>query len=103
MNFSRKQIATQLKAVLHETYKNNHDTSGAYKFTMEEVGKRQLKNRCFAYLMLLPNYVETGMKQFNDSLKSNMTDTIAALAGLANIESAFAPKKPGSVLYDMET
>jgi aminopeptidase N len=54
---------------------------------MEDVGKRQLKNRCLLYLMLLPEFVDLGKKQFDAALKSNMTDTQPALFGLTNADT----------------
>lgn len=59
---------------------------------MEEVGKRYLKNLCLSYLMELndksihENFV---MQQFNQALLQNMTDTVAALRCLVNVENSY--------------
>ena len=80
-------LALQLKDVFLNLYKKLHVT-GPYQFTMTDIGNRQLKNMCLSYLMLLNDekiQKEIGMNQFTQSLKSNMTDTIAALRSLTNI------------------
>ena len=63
-----------------------------YKFDIEEIGKRQLKNRCLQYLMLLPKYEEYGLQQFEASLKTNMSDLQPALVALANLDSPHSEK-----------
>jgi len=58
---------------------------------MEEVGKRCLKNLCLSYLMTLDDkhiHEEFGMRQFKNALSNNMTDTIAALRCLSNVENS---------------
>ncbi|RDI48804.1 aminopeptidase N [Aquicella lusitana] len=90
--FILAQTAYQLHALLLETYHQYHDPAGEYRFNMEAVGKRQLKNLCLSYLMHLPQYDELGMQQFEASLKSNMTDTLAALTALSNIDSPLRTK-----------
>lgn len=84
--FAMTEIAKHLRLLLLETYQTNHDVSGTYQFSMEAVGKRQLKNRCLAYLMRLPETTELGMQQFEVALKINMTDTQAALVALNDID-----------------
>jgi aminopeptidase N len=81
------EMANQLQAILLETYRQNHDASGVYHFSAKDIGKRQLKNRCLLYLMLLPQYHELGLQQFQASLTSNMTDCQPALTALANTKS----------------
>jgi len=82
------QIATQLEKTFLDIYHRYHST-GEYVFGVEEIGKRQLKNRCLSYLLLLPRYAEMGMQQFKNALQANMTDTQVALQGLANLDSPF--------------
>jgi len=90
--FILREMATQLQPLFLETYHANHDATGKYRFNMEEVSKRQLKNKCLSYLMLLPQYAEMGWKQFETSLKTNMTDTQAALTSLVNMDSPLREK-----------
>jgi len=86
--FVLQQIATQLKNVFEKIYLQlNHDK--LYEFTMEEAGKRYLKNLCLSYLMTLPAteiHENIGMQQFRAALAFNMTDTMAALKALVNVE-----------------
>lgn len=80
-------IAMQLKDEFIKLYKQNNNTN-RYKFNMKEIGMRQLKNLCLSYLMLLDDasiQKDICLEQFNRSLKSNMTDTMAALRALSNI------------------
>ncbi|MCW5583712.1 MAG: aminopeptidase N, partial [Gammaproteobacteria bacterium] len=86
------EIAKQLQKLFLETYYQNHDSSETYQFNIQAIGKRQLKNRCLTYLMLLPEYADVGMQQFESSLEKNMTDTQSALVGLANIDSPLREK-----------
>jgi aminopeptidase N len=83
------EIATRNKELLLQTYNANDDSDKPYEFTMEAVGRRRLKNLCLFYLMLLPDaklHKELGLQQFHASLTTNMTDTIATLRCLVNIE-----------------
>lgn len=85
-------IAQQLQSLFLDLYQRYHDTSGIYHFSMEHVGRRQLKNRSLTYLMLLPQYTDLGMQQFETSIKCNMTDTQTALTALTNIDSPLRTK-----------
>ncbi len=84
--FALKEIVKRLQIVLLDVYHANHHTA-ATQFNIDEIGKRQLKNRALIYLMLLPDYIELGMKQFENSVKSNMTDAQAALSRLVDCPS----------------
>ncbi|TAK76000.1 MAG: aminopeptidase N [Gammaproteobacteria bacterium] len=84
--FVLTEVAKSLHLLFHEVYRQHHDSS-PYQFNMQEVGKRQLKNRCLGYFMRLPQYAHIGMQQFEASLTSNMTDTSAALIALSNQDS----------------
>lgn len=88
--FVLQQVATKLKTTFSEIYQQLN-TRQDYEFNMEEVGKRFLKNCCLSYLMRLPDptiHKNVGMQQFTKSLTSNMTDTMAALRALTNVECA---------------
>lgn len=83
-------LAEYLKYDFIEIYQQNHDAASQYQFTMQALGQRQLKNVCLAYLMVLPDaatHEKLGMCQFKQELPHNMTDTIAALRSLTNIDS----------------
>lgn len=84
--FIIEEIAKQLKSLFINIYQKNH-INGPYEFNMQEMGKRQVKNLCLNYLMVLndEDIIENfGLKQFNQTLNKNMTDTIAALKALTN-------------------
>jgi aminopeptidase N len=85
--FVLKGIASELKEEFKELYRKNHTTETTTQFNMEEVGRRRLKNLCLTYLMYLGDadiYEHFAMRQFKEALTQNMTDTLAALHGLAN-------------------
>ncbi len=80
------ELAEHLQDLFLQVYRDCH-VVGPYEFNMEAVGRRQLKNRCLSYLMVLPAFAELGMQQFEASLTTNMTETLGALAGLANLDT----------------
>lgn len=90
--FTLGQIAKEMASLFLSIYQQNHEVSADYQFSMEEVGKRQLKNRCLTYLLLLPQYIDLGMEQFEMALSKNMTDTQAALMSLNNLDSPVREK-----------
>ena len=90
--FVLNELATQMEPVLTSIYQRCQEASGKYEFTIKEVGRRQLKNRVLSYLARLPSGVELAMNQFEQSYQTNMTDTAAALACLANSESSLRVK-----------
>ena len=51
--FVLTEIAKALKPILIEQYLQNNDLNKAYEFSIEDVGKRHLTNRCLSYLALL--------------------------------------------------
>jgi aminopeptidase N len=79
------EMAEKLHDAFFKLYQTNQSTSIA--FNIEDIGKRQLKNTSLSFLMRLPQYLELGVKQFDASLKSNMTDTLSALYALSNIDN----------------
>ncbi|MHB1948430.1 MAG: aminopeptidase N [Gammaproteobacteria bacterium] len=86
--FILHDLAKQLKNLLINYYQKNHKEKTPYQFSMQEVGKRQLKNICLSYLMSLNEndiHENMGLHQFERALANNMTDTLAALRALANI------------------
>lgn len=80
-------LATQLDKKFLALYERYHYPEKDYHFSMQAVGQRQLKNRCLAFLLRLPQYEQKGVQQFNDALNKDMTDTQAALHSLVNLES----------------
>ncbi len=88
-DYLQKAIALQLKDTLLHCYQQCQNKT--FEFTMEEVGKRFLKNACLMYLMTLNEpsiQAELGLRQLRETITLNMTDAIAALRALANTEGA---------------
>jgi len=88
------QIANQLQDVF-KTHYLRLNTNKPYEFNMEEVGNRYFKNVCLSYLMLLADtqaHENVGIDQFNAALASNMTDTMAALRALTQVECSSRAK-----------
>lgn len=86
--FMLHELAKQLKNMFINFYQKNHKEKIPYQFDMKEYGKRQLKNLILNYLMTLNDteiHENVGLRQFNHALNENMTDTIAALRCLSNI------------------
>jgi aminopeptidase N len=87
--FLLQEIAVNTKDLFLQLHQKNNTASDNYAFTVPAVGERQLKNLCLAYLMLLSDadiHQKLGMQQFTTALSCNMTDTMAALRSLVNIE-----------------
>ncbi len=85
--FILQGLAESLENEWINVYKKHHTALLNKKFAIEHIGMRQLKNRCLSFLMLLPQHLNLGIKQFEQSLAVNMTDTQAALMALTNIDA----------------
>ena len=83
--FVIQTIAEKLHNLFFNVYQAEQRLAQSDAFNMETIGSRQLKNRCLFYLLRLPAYADAGLKQFSHSLQKNMSDTMAALSGLANV------------------
>ena len=84
--FVLESLAKTLQTSFLAVYRANRTQGKTFQFNMQEMGKRQLKNRCLSYLLLLPDNIAIGITQLTDSLKTNMTDTLAAVTGIANLD-----------------
>ncbi len=85
--FVLHELAVKLENRFNEIYQELN-TQKPYEFTLQAVGDRYLKNVCLSYLLVLPQHENIGVSQFDFSLSSNMTDTMAALKALVNTESS---------------
>ncbi len=81
----RRQLAMRLAGELRAVMVGMHDP-GPYQLNSAAIGRRSLKNLCLAYLTLLetPEVVSFCLVQFESA--DNMTDRLAALTCLANLE-----------------
>lgn len=88
---ARKEVIQQIVDVLEDDFVMVFDSnceSGDYKIDNESIGRRRLKNCCLNYLMSRrqggDDYLERCFNQFTAA--ENMTDQVAALKELANLE-----------------
>ncbi len=87
--FVLKSLTQPLQSQFFTLYQENHDSQSAREVTLQAVAKRQLKNLCLAYLMTLDDhekYKPVALHQFENALTANMTDTMAALRCLVNVD-----------------
>ena len=84
--FMLKEIARQCESEFKHLYNKLNDQC-PYQYDAKSIGMRQLKNKALSYLAMLTPHTDIAMQQFSLSLKSNMTDTVAALTALANSDS----------------
>ncbi|CAN0841278.1 Puromycin-sensitive aminopeptidase [Linum grandiflorum] len=81
-SFIRKQLATELRADLLNTVKNNR-SSESYVFDHPNMARRALKNVALAYLVSLQDEELTELALNEYKSATNMTDQFSALAALA--------------------
>lgn len=85
LNFVRRSLALALRDTLTRTYRAN--SAVAYRNDAASIGKRRLKNACLSYLMALDDEESRALAAKQYALSDNMTDSLAALAALADSES----------------
>jgi aminopeptidase N len=83
---ARRTIAAQMATALGETYRNLTDTS-PYKTDGTSIGKRALRNVCLAYLAADKTAGGARLAKAQFDAQQNMTDVLAALTVLADIDS----------------
>ncbi|VAW87399.1 Membrane alanine aminopeptidase N [hydrothermal vent metagenome] len=78
-------IAKAMEPALTEIYHQNNRCKD-YQFNAEQIGQRALKNQCLAYLVRLntEDVRQLALDQYQSA--NNMTDLLAALSSLVNIE-----------------
>ncbi len=84
----RRDIATALREPLLEIYSAN-DSNRPYSPDAAEAGRRSLRNCALAYLVLA-GMTDLAASQYRNA--GNMTDSIAALGVLANLDVAERPQ-----------
>ena len=83
----RGTIACELKDVLIEVYNANLSTE-EYRCDSESMGRRALKNACLSYISLLGTEESTQICETQYREANNMTDRLAALACLVDLDSS---------------
>lgn len=81
----KQELATRYENQFLNIYDDLNQSVSLYRYQKEDIASRKLKNLCLQYLMLLPNQIKLGEKQFTQSL--NMTDVLAALESLSHTDS----------------
>ena len=81
----RRSIAAQLKDELLATY-HSLKIDGPYSPDAAHAGRRALRNACLAYLAAAPGDEGVALAEAQFAQADNMTDQIAALSVLANID-----------------
>lgn len=88
-----KKLAAYLKENFLHLYQTYHRPKEEYTFDIKLTGERYLKNLCLYYLMKLPDQSvlhELALRQFQNALNNNMSDTLAALSALIHSNHADA-------------
>ena len=81
-NRLRRELGRTLEKEFLETYRNPK-SEGAYSPDARSIGRRALRNLCLSYLVEV-GHSALAYEQFRAA--SNMTDTMAALTALANVD-----------------
>src|SRR5690606_13330959 len=83
--FVMTAIAKRFESELYSHYQQN-TLFGPYKYNADDVAHRQLKNTILSYLLSTKSdqAIELALTQYHKA--NNMTDKMAALGGLANVE-----------------
>ena len=83
----KREIAKKNRDIFEQIYRNSQER-GNYGITPEEIGRRSLKNVSLSFLMALDplpdDILALCYSQYQQA--TNMTDTIAALANLINLD-----------------
>ncbi|MEY4593457.1 MAG: hypothetical protein RIR18_2352, partial [Pseudomonadota bacterium] len=91
-NSLRQHLADQLEGELAGVYAAL-SPSEAYAPSSEQAGRRALRNVCLSYLLELDTTAVRQMALTQFKTADNMTDQFAALAALANVNSAECPER----------
>ena len=92
----RQALAAHLEAELRALY-HALASSGAYRFTADEVGRRALRHAALAYLLELdkPEYRQLAFQHYQQA--DNMTERFAALSLLAYVRDATCPEREAAL------
>jgi len=89
--FAKKQLAEKLEPLFLSTYKK-HYSKQPYNYSVEEMGQRQLKNTCLAYLLATQKEAHTTLAFEQFSKADNMTDKMGALLALNHYDCSARTK-----------
>ena len=80
----QRDLAEAHRELLLEVYQREHDAGAPYRFDPVAAGRRRLKNLCLTLLGALPDQSLQALAREQYLRANNLTDTLAALAVLAN-------------------
>ncbi|MGV6806820.1 MAG: aminopeptidase N [bacterium] len=83
--FVRREIGTRLRPVLLSTYQENA-IDEPYQANSIQIGKRSLRNIALGYLLQVADETAIELARLHYERADNLTDRLAALAGLLNID-----------------
>lgn len=90
----RKYIATNLKSLFEQVFeKCTVDPSTPYVVNPKEIGRRRLRNTCLGYLCLFKDDQAVQLAKTAFDSATCMTDSLAALGCLANMDEMNAEHK----------
>lgn len=95
----KKQLAETLKFELSECFAENNPQQD-YSPEASHVAQRSLKNVCLSYLLALDDDLGLSLAQQQYRQANNMTDTMAALAGVVNSAHGRADELSSELLSD---
>jgi aminopeptidase N len=90
---ARAEIGRALSAELGSAYKTLADT-GPYRIDGKSIGRRALRNSCLAYIAAADLERGAALAKAQFDAKANMTDVLAALAVLADLDR---PERPAAL------
>ncbi|HEX5655762.1 MAG TPA: DUF3458 domain-containing protein, partial [Polyangiales bacterium] len=85
-NYVEGTLARAHKALFERRYEQL-GARGAYSLDTAAIGQRSLRNLCLRYLTVATDYRDGSLARAQLEAATNMTDMIAALACLANVET----------------
>jgi aminopeptidase N len=85
-NFVEAELARVHRALFERRYEQLAP-HGDYMLTSEEIGRRNLRNLCLRYLTAADGYRHGALARAQFDAATNMTDMIAALACLAQVDA----------------
>jgi aminopeptidase N len=98
-DFAKRHIAASLQALLLEVYRANI-CQQPYRAEPEQMARRSLKNQCLAYLAATETDAAVELCRDQYANADNMTDTLAALGSLLQIDTDGAHQLSQRLLDD---
>ena len=88
----RQTLAQHLETLFLHRYQTLAEATKQYEYNAKAIGQRALKNRCLAYLGVIDEQSSQRIILTQFTAADNMTDEIAALAGISNSQTSTRDK-----------